>query len=521
MELNRLKGNPVLRLQHLFATLVAIVSIIAVEIDVSRFSAHYPNIPAEELARLVTADLLTKWLPNFLKFLLVPLLLVFLLSRFGSDFERGNVVLMLSKPLTRRRYFLGWTSEGLKLVLIFALGIALSGALAMLAHGFAVRNYLIGSLTLSLSLVGVVGIVLFLLPFATSRDSGVFLGLGAFVMFLLLGKSDYSFVPTVYLERAVSIGDGVSVSYRVIAELFALSIALSLAGMELFRRRELRSPGPLPVPGVSFSPSGLYGVFLGLSLQSRRLMAFVAFTALIALLSKGTLDKYYLNYGSPGLLNALISTLNGSLLPLVVLPLGALSISSAIDNGTVRVLLSKPLRRNDFFLGTLLSDALAVSLGVVLYVALVIAYALHLGAPSSKTLELGLVFGSLLFLSLLQYLALGYLLSAFMRGRKALIFSVLLAFLVGFVAPLLVITASLAGAGNGSLIEVLSRNALLVPSPSAQYTVLNMAVSPKRSLPPAPVSEVLDYKANMAMLILPTLAYLPVSWVKFRKADLR
>jgi len=108
---------------------------------------------------------------------LVSLILTLLLSRFGSDFERGNVLLLLSKPFTRRRYFLGWVLEGLKLALVFSLGIALSGALAMLAHGFAVKNYFIGSLALSLSLIGVLGIVLPLIPLVTSRDSGVFLGL--------------------------------------------------------------------------------------------------------------------------------------------------------------------------------------------------------------------------------------------------------------------------------------------------------------------------------------------------------
>ena len=367
--------------------IVSLIPAIAVEIDVHRFTAHYPGISAEELARLITSDLLAKWLPNFIKFLLIPLVLVLLLSRFGSEFERGNVLLLLSKPLTRRRYFLGWAFEGLKLALISALGVALSGALAMLAHGFAVEGYLIGSLALSLSLVCIVGIALLLLPFATSRDSGVFLGLGAFVLLLLLGEFDYSFIPTVYLRSAVSIGEGVSVSYRAVGELLALCVALSLVGMEAFRRRELRSPESFSVSGFSFSPRGLYDVFLGLSLQSKRFMAFVAFTALMALLNKATFDKYHSLYGPTGVLNALISTLGGVLLPFVVLPLGALSISSAIENGTGRVLLSKPLRRRDFFLGTLLSDVFAVFIGTAFYAVVLVAYALRLGAPLSKPLN--------------------------------------------------------------------------------------------------------------------------------------
>jgi len=499
--------------------LLSLFPAVAVEVDVNRFTAHYPNVSPERLGYLITADLLSKWLPNFLKFLFMPLLLIILLSRFGSDFERGNVILLLSKPLTRRRYFLGWALEGLKLALISALGVALSGALAMLAHGLEVRDYLIGSLALSLSLVGVLGIALLLLPLATSRDSGVFLGLGAFVVLLLLGKFDYSFIPTAYLDGAISIGESVSVSFEAVGGLLPLSFVLSLAGMEAFRRRELRGPEALSLPEFSFSPRGLYGVFLGLSLQSRRFIAFVAFTGLMAFLGKEALDKYYVSYGLPGIFNAVIQTLNGSFLPLVVLPLGELSISSAIENGTVRVLLSKPLRRRDFFLGTLLSDVFAVFIGTAFYAVVLVAYALHLGAPLGKTLELGLVFGSLLLLSLVQYLALGYLLSAFMRARKALFISLVLAFLLSFAVPIAVIAAS--NSAGESLVDVLAKNSLPAPSPNLHYTVLGMAVSPKKHLPPKSLSEILSYPGNLAMLVIPTVVYLTIAWLKFRKADLR
>ncbi|WP_223211906.1 hypothetical protein [Thermococcus henrietii] len=102
--------------------LISLFPAIAVEIDVNRFTFHYPNVSPERLGYRITADLLSKWHPNFIKYLLAPLLLILLLSHFGSEFERGNVLLMLSRPLTRRRYFLGWAVEGLKLALISAMG---------------------------------------------------------------------------------------------------------------------------------------------------------------------------------------------------------------------------------------------------------------------------------------------------------------------------------------------------------------------------------------------------------------
>ncbi|BAD86244.1 ABC-type transport system, probable permease component [Thermococcus kodakarensis KOD1] len=496
--------------------LLSLFPAIGVELELYYFSVHNITLPPEKLGYLVTLRLLTEWLPVFLKYLIFPVILILLLSRFGSDFERGNLVLMLSKPLTRRRYFLNWVIEGLKLALASTIGIVLSGALAMFLHDFEVRDYVLGSLALSLSLIGVIGIALLLLPLATSRDFGVVLGLGAFVILALAGGLDYSFIPTVYLGKVLSLESEISISHRSVGELLALSLALSIAGMEIFRLTELRGSRSLPaeVPvGVSSPLRGLYGVFLGLSLQSKRFIAFAVFSGLMALMKLPSLSKGYTHYGPAGLLNSLIFNLSGVPLPLVVLPLGALSISSTVENGTARVLLSKPLRRKDFFLGTLLSDVVAVFLGTALYAGVLIAYAVHLGG-GRRAVEIGLVFGVLLFLSLLYYLALGYLLSTLTGGRKALLTSILLAFLLDFAVPI----AFMAVFGRS---EEFARKALYFPVPEVQHSVLASAVSPKKALPPGPLDSILDYEANLLMLIVPTVLYLVASWLKFKKADLR
>ncbi|WP_054840791.1 ABC transporter permease subunit [Thermococcus peptonophilus] len=162
---------------------------------------------------------------------------------------------------------------------------------------------------------------------------------------------------------------------------------------------------------------GLYGVFLGLSLQGKRFIAFAVFSGLMALMKVGSLSKGYTHYDLAGLLNSLIFNLSGfPCPPWWFSRSGALSISSTVENGTARVLLSKPLRRKHFFLGTLLSDVVAVFLGTALYTGVLIAYAVHLGGGGRRAVEIGLVFGVLLFLSLLYYLALGYLLSTLTGG---------------------------------------------------------------------------------------------------------
>ncbi|AMQ18608.1 hypothetical protein A0127_05220 [Thermococcus peptonophilus] len=184
-----------------------------------------------------------------------------------------------------------------------------------------------------------------------------------------------------------------------------------------------------------------------------------------------------------------------------------------MENGTARVLLSKPLRRKHFFLGTLLSDVVAVFLGTALYTGVLIAYAVHLGG-GRRAVEIGLVFGVLLFLSLLYYLALGYLLSTLTGGRKALLTSILLAFLLDFAVPI----AFMAVFGRS---EEFARKALYFPVPEVQYLALASAVSPKKALPPGPLVNLLNHKSNLLLIVIPTLLYLAASWLKFKKADLR
>ncbi|WP_367884058.1 hypothetical protein [Thermococcus sp. JCM 11816] len=69
--------------------------------------------------------------------------------------------------------------------------------------------------------------------------------------------------------------------------------------------------------------------------------------------------------------------------------------------------------------------------------------------------------------------------------------------------------------------EEFARKALYFPVPEVQHSVLASAVSPKKALPPGPLDSILDYEANLLMLIVPTVLYLGASWLKFKKADLR
>ncbi|ACJ17038.1 ABC-type transport system, Hypothetical permease component, N-terminus [Thermococcus onnurineus NA1] len=166
------------------------------------------KLQEEALSAVITADVLSNWVPPFIKYLLAPFVLIYLLFIFGSEFESGRAALMLSKSLTKRRYFMGWITQGVELALIPALGMVLSGSLAMLYYGLDPEDYILGAIGLSVALIGVVGVALLIIPAVRSGDTGVFLGIGAFITLLLASNLDLGisldFLPFNYLQNALS-----------------------------------------------------------------------------------------------------------------------------------------------------------------------------------------------------------------------------------------------------------------------------------------------------------------------------
>jgi len=119
---------------------------------------------------------------------------------------------------------------------------------------------------------------------------------------------------------------------------------------------------------------------------------------------------------------------------------GATSVNSDLENGTVRVALSKPLGRVSYLLGKFLGQSLSVVVAIIFATLLSLAITKYYGLSLTVSLVNDLVLSNLLILfAMLQLLALGLLISTFVRSSNtALGLALVIFFVTGLVMPQIV-----------------------------------------------------------------------------------
>jgi len=119
---------------------------------------------------------------------------------------------------------------------------------------------------------------------------------------------------------------------------------------------------------------------------------------------------------------------------------GATAVNSDLENGTVRIALSKPLRRTSYLLGKFLGGGSSIVVAMVLATLMSFVVTKYYGLSLTASLVEDLTLTNLLILlAMLQLLALGLLLSTFVRSSNTALGLALVIFLVtGIVAPQIV-----------------------------------------------------------------------------------
>lgn len=119
---------------------------------------------------------------------------------------------------------------------------------------------------------------------------------------------------------------------------------------------------------------------------------------------------------------------------------GATSVNSDLENGTVRVALSKPLGRVSYLLGKFLGQSLSVVVAIIFATLLSLAITKYYGLSLTVSLVNDLVLSNLLILfAMLQLLALGLLISTFVRSSNtALGLALVIFFVTSLVMPQIV-----------------------------------------------------------------------------------
>ncbi|NJE01894.1 ABC transporter permease [Thermococcus sp. JdF3] len=119
---------------------------------------------------------------------------------------------------------------------------------------------------------------------------------------------------------------------------------------------------------------------------------------------------------------------------------GATALNSDLENGTVRVALSKPIGRISYLLGKFLGQALSIVVAIIFATLLSFAITKYYGLALSSSLLADITLSNgLVLLAMLQLLALGLLISTFVRSTNtALGLALVLFFVTGLVMPQIV-----------------------------------------------------------------------------------
>ncbi len=233
-----------------------------------------------------------------------------------------------------------------------------------------------------------------------------------------------------------------------------------------------------------------------------------------------------------------VNGLGGFFIAILALLMGATAINSEIEKGTLRVAMSKPIKRLSYIGGKFLAHTVVVLMALLLTTLVGIVGLAWLGAPmGSQLVTDSLLLNGLLLLAMVQLVALGYIISTFIKSSStALGVALVVMFVVFMIMPAIV---QFVAAKDTLLsenpdweayqekseeyktkylfyvpttqIDVIVSDATVVKgdvtNPSVEYVGIGHAI--KSNL------------ANLFNLVFLTLVYLAIAFYRFLRMDLR
>ncbi|BAD85130.1 hypothetical membrane protein, conserved [Thermococcus kodakarensis KOD1] len=128
-----------------------------------------------------------------------------------------------------------------------------------------------------------------------------------------------------------------------------------------------------------------------------------------------------------------IEDLAGFFLGILALLLGATAINSDLENGTIRVALSKPVRRIGYLGGKFLAHVVVLLAALLLMTVIGIIGLAWMGAPfGQKLVTESMLLNFLLLLAMIQLVALGYILSTMIKSSGTALGAALALFFILF-----------------------------------------------------------------------------------------
>ncbi len=240
--------------------------------------------------------------------------------------------------------------------------------------------------------------------------------------------------------------------------------------------------------------------------------------------------------GAMAFLIQFVTGMAGFFIGILALLMGATAINSEIEKGTLRVAMSKPLKRVGYIGGKFLAHSVVLFLALLLSTVVGTLGVVWLGAPLTAVLVRDvLLLNMLLLLAMVQLVALGYIISTLVKSSSsALGLALVLAFVLFLIMPnvvgYLTFKASMnnPNMGHDEYIELQKEytTKYLFYVPTSQVGVITGDVSNTdgdlanvtyNGMPYA----IKKNPANLGILIGLTLVYLGIGFYRFLRMDLR
>ena len=227
-----------------------------------------------------------------------------------------------------------------------------------------------------------------------------------------------------------------------------------------------------------------------------------------------------------------VTGMAGFFIGILALLMGATAINSEVEKGTLRVAMSKPIKRLSYIGGKFMAHSVVLLFALLLSTVVGIAGVVWLGAPlTGELIRDVLLLNMLLLLAMIQLVALGYIISTLIKSSStALGMALVLAFVMFLIMPNVVgymsLKASLDHPDRIHEIQKEYTTKYLFYVPTSQVGVIAGDVSATDEdlanvtyygMPHA----IRENLVNLGILIGLTTVYLGIGFFRFLRMDLR
>ncbi|GAB6135664.1 ABC transporter permease subunit [Thermococcus prieurii] len=222
-------------------------------------------------------------------------------------------------------------------------------------------------------------------------------------------------------------------------------------------------------------------------------------------------------------------------LGILAIVFGAGAINKEIEDGTIRIALSKSVTRLGYILGKYVGQLVVFGVALLLTSFVTLAGLQWVGVSVSKIASDVFLLNLLLLLTMLGFIAIGYIISTFVRSSGTSLGVALGVFflLYLFIPSIVAYEASVHAPSHANIQERLDYTAsyytkYLFYSPSSQFSLILDAVNTYHenngslTIEYAGISHAIHKRStNVVILIVMTLIYLGIATWRFLRMDLR